>query len=183
VRADPYDRRAAFYLAQTLADLGRREAAIAAYERRAELGGWDEEVFYSRYRAGVLRADLGDWPAGLASLIDAWESRPARLEPVHEIVWRLRVRDQHRTALAFLTPVLGAAAPNDQLFVHQWVYDWGLRFEHTIVGYWAGDVDGALESCEILLRRDDLPDEHRLHVAANRAFCVERLGREGAAAL
>jgi glycosyltransferase involved in cell wall biosynthesis len=182
VREDPYDRRAAFYLAQTLADLGRGEAAIAAYERRIELGGWEEEVFYSRFRAGVLRADGGDWPGGLAALIDAWESRPARLEPVHEIVWRLRVRNQHRTALAFLGPVLDAAAPDDQLFVHAWVYDWGLRFEHTIVGYWAGDVEGALESCDLLLRRDDLPEEHRLHVAANRAFCIERLERERAAA-
>jgi hypothetical protein len=181
VREDPYDRRAAFYLAQTLADLGRDEAAIAAYDRRAELGGWDEEVFYSRFRAAALRAE-GDWPAGLAGLIDAWESRPARLEPVHEIVWRLRVRNQHRTALAFLSPVLDSPAPEDQLFVHAWVYDWGLRFEHTIVGYWAGDVEGALESCDLLLGRDDLPEEHRLHVAANRAFCVERLERERAAA-
>jgi tetratricopeptide (TPR) repeat protein len=178
VRADPYDGRAAFYLAQTLRDLGRTQAAIDAYARRAELGGWEEEVFYSRYQVGVLKADSGDWPGGLAALIDAWEDRPARLEPLHEIVWRLRVRNQHRTALAFLLRGLDAPVPDDQLFVHRWVYDWGLRFEHTIVGYWAGDLEGALESCDRLLARDDLPEEHRMHVAANRAFCLERLRRE-----
>jgi hypothetical protein len=113
----------------------------------------------------------------MAGLIDAWEYRPTRIEPLHELVWRLRVAGQYRTAHAFARVGLDVAIPQDQLFVHRWIYVWGMLFEYSIVAYWVGEEVAALEACEQLLALDELPHEHRLHVLANRAFCRERLRR------
>jgi tetratricopeptide (TPR) repeat protein len=175
VREDPYNRRAVFYLAQTHRDLGEVDQAIHWYDHRGQMGGWEEEVFYARFQAGVLRADRGDWPAAMASLIEAWEYRPTRVEPLHELVWRLRVAGHHRTAHAFARVGLEIPMPSDRLFVHRWIYRWGIRFEFSITGYWAGDIAAALTACEELLALDELPHDHRLHVLANRAFCRQRL--------
>lgn len=175
LREDPYDRRAAFYLAQTYQDLGQTEQAIAAYERRAELGGWEEEVFHSRLRAGVLRAESGDWPAGFAALVSAWESRPTRIEPLYELAWRLRVRGEPHTALLFAQRGLHLRPPTDRLFVQRWIHDWGMLFEFSVVAYWAGEFDAGLEACERLLTNPGLPDERRTETLANRGFCRERI--------
>ncbi|MGZ6642908.1 MAG: tetratricopeptide repeat protein [Solirubrobacteraceae bacterium] len=48
----PQDARARFYLAQTHRELGEPRRAIEHYRRRALLGGWAEEVYYSRLQIG-----------------------------------------------------------------------------------------------------------------------------------
>lgn len=175
VRADPADARAWFYLAQTERDLGRLAPALEAYERRIALGGWDEEVFWSRYQAASLRAQLDDWPGGLAGLVAAWESRPWRLEPLHELCWRLRLRGEHHTAYAFARAGVGRPEPDDALFVARWVWRWGMEFELSISSWWAGAYEESLAACDRLLARDDLPPEHRVQTLANRSHAVQRL--------
>jgi tetratricopeptide (TPR) repeat protein len=178
VAEDPHDRRSVFYLARTHDDLGHSEQALEWFARRAALGGWEEEVFWSTYRTGVLRADAGDWPAAVTDLIAAWELRPTRLEPLYELCWRLRDRGQHHAALAFARSGLGVPVPDDQLFVHRWIHEYGMLVEFSVAAYWAGDAREALEATERLLAMTDLPEAHREHALANRAFCVERIRRE-----
>ena len=54
-RTTPADlkTRYTFYLAQTYSCLEELEEAIAWYKRRAEVGGWVEEVFYSLFQIGM----------------------------------------------------------------------------------------------------------------------------------
>ena len=40
------------YLAQSYFDLGDYANARRWYQRRADMGGWEEEVYYSLYRVG-----------------------------------------------------------------------------------------------------------------------------------
>jgi cytochrome c-type biogenesis protein CcmH/NrfG len=49
LRQEPGNTRYAFYLAQSHYDAGDLERALEAYTRRAEMGGWEQEVFYSRW--------------------------------------------------------------------------------------------------------------------------------------
>jgi glycosyltransferase involved in cell wall biosynthesis len=160
--------RTAFYLAQTYRDLGDWEAAVRWYDRRAGMGGFDEEVFYSRFQVGVGRAELGDWPAALSDLIAAWELRPARLEPLYEIVSRLRLREEYRAAHALVQAGLGKGPPADILFVYPWVYRWGLLFEYSITAYWVGELREAFDACERLLALDDLPGVYRKQTRENK---------------
>lgn len=175
VQADPTDARAVFYLAQTYRDVGRRAEAIELYERRVGMGGWDQEIFYSLFQAGVLRADGGDWPGAMAQLVAAWEYRPSRLEPVYELASRLRVRGEYHTAHLFAQRGVGRPQPDDILFVWPWVYRWGLPFEYSITAYWVGEHRQALAACRQLLSLSDLPDEYRTQTVTNMRFCLQRL--------
>jgi tetratricopeptide (TPR) repeat protein len=172
---EPDNPRTVFYLAQTHRDLGHLDEAIGLYERRASMGGWEEEVFYSLFQVGVLRAEQGDWPAGMAALIAAWQYRPARLEPVYELASRLRGRREYQAAHLFAARGVGARQPPDILFVSPWVYRWGLLFEYSISAYWVGDPQAALGACNRLLALPDLPDPYRAQTLTNRGHCLRRL--------
>ncbi|MFH8622660.1 glycosyltransferase [Streptomyces vietnamensis] len=180
---DPTNPRTVFYLAQTLRDMGRSDEAVALYERRAAMGGWGEEVYVSLLQSGVLRADAGDWPAGMDALTRAWESRPERLEACYELAARLRKLRRHQAAHAVVSAVLDRGMPDDVLFTQPWVYRWGLLFEYSITAYWAGDHAASLAACDRLLALPDLPENYREQTLANRAFAVRRLTGTAAPAL
>jgi glycosyltransferase involved in cell wall biosynthesis len=56
---DPDNPRTHFYRAQTLKDMGRFEEAAEGYMKRAELGGWDEEVMYAWLQASRCVRQFG----------------------------------------------------------------------------------------------------------------------------
>jgi tetratricopeptide (TPR) repeat protein len=172
LRRDPRDVRTLFYVAQTLRDLGHTSTAIELYELRAELGGWNEEVYYALYQAGALRAAQGDWESGLATLLRAWELRPARVEALYSAVALLREHGLHHAAHGLVCIGLGLPRPPDTLFLERWVYEWGFLFEYSITAYWTGDPQGALDACNRLLARGDLPEHYRRQTIANREFCI-----------
>lgn len=178
---DPGNPRTVFYLAQTLRDLGETQEAIALYERRATMGGWEEEVYYALLQAGSLRAAAGPgaWPLAMDTLIRAWQSRPQRLEAVYELVTRLRGAGHHAAAHAFATAALDRPAPADWLFVQPWIYRWGLLFEYSITAYWTGDLPASLRACERLLALPDLPPRYREQTLRNREFAARGAVRAG----
>ena len=184
VERDPGDARAVFYLGQTHRDLGSREQAIELYERRAAMGGWDEEAFYARYQAGVLLADV-DWPRAMTTLVEAWEMRPQRLEPLQALSANLRIRGAHETA-----HMLAARGP-------------AVRRRRTRSSWRPGSTTGACcsstrsprtgSAIRVLrwrrrraLARDDLPALHREQAEHNRRAAIDEIakasGREGARA-
>ncbi|MEV4947685.1 glycosyltransferase [Streptomyces sp. NPDC053755] len=172
---NPTDTRTVFYLAQTMRDLGRAAEAIDLYERRARMGGWDEEVSYALLQAGILKADSGDWPSAMDTLSRAWEARPQRLEACYELASRLRRMGRHHSAHAVVTAALDREPPDDLLFLQPWIYRWGLLFEYSITAYWAGDTAGSLAACDRLLAMPDLPEAYREQTRTNREFAVRRL--------
>ena len=158
LQRQPEDARSIFYLAQSYRDLGDEERAVELYRRRAELGGWDEELFYALYQAGAL---LGrrDAAAGLPLLISAWQRRPSRAEPLHELARICRFQGWHKAARAFAARGLEIAHPRDQLFVHRWIYDWGLRYEFALASFGIGEREQALAATEELLSIPGLPSD------------------------
>lgn len=107
---DPTDRRTVFYLAQTYRDLDMVDAAIAMYRKRAQMGGWAEEVYWARYQAGCLLTEHVSFQQGAHHLLAAWESRPSRVEA-------LRALANSANAVANKTPL-----PDDVLFVRHAAY-------------------------------------------------------------
>ena len=174
---DPGDARTVFFLAATHRDLGHLDAAIEMYDRRVEMGGWEEEVFFAMLQAAVLRAKRDEWPAAMAGLIAAWEFRPSRMEPLYELASRLRLRGEYHTAYLFARRGVGQPVPRDLLCVSPWIYEWGLPFEYSICAYWVGNVRGALEACRRLLAMPNLPDDYRRSTLRNRQLCLHRLAK------
>ncbi len=105
--ADPSDRRTVFYLAQTYRDLDMPELAIVYYRLRAMMGGFQEEVYWSRYQAGVLLGEHVSFSEGADELLEAWRGRPTRVEALRALA---RLAD----SVADKYPV-----PDDTLFLRE----------------------------------------------------------------
>lgn len=168
--------RTTFYLAQTYRDLGRREAAIEWYRRRVELGGWDEEVFYANLQEGVLRLEDGLGPA-TAVLIEAWQRRSARAEPLYELARAHRERGSMFPAHLFASRGLQIPYPADILFVHRWIYTWGLRIERAVAAAAIGRLEEARDDFATLLETDAaLPGDIQAFAQSRLAELETRLG-------
>ncbi len=173
--------RTSFYLAQTYRDLDRREAAIRWYRKRVELGGWEEEVFYANLQEGILRLEDG---IGAASsvLLEAWQRRPSRAEPLYHLARAYRERGDTALAHLFACRGLEIGYPADLLFVNRWVYEWGIRLERAIAAARLGRLDEAFEDLRILAGTQDLPEAVQTFVATQLEELDERRSpRAGAA--
>jgi hypothetical protein len=161
---NPANERDTYYLAQTYNSLGDPRARDT-FLRRAEMGGYDEEVFYARFRAAMLAPD---WPSQRDELTAAWESRPWRMEPLVALARGHNAHDEHHTAYALsgITPPLH----KDNLFVHLDCWDWGLKFERSIAAWWVGQRGEAAMLCDELLANPRLPANVRAQVERNREF-------------
>jgi len=126
----PDDARTVFYLAQTMEALGERERARDLYERRSRMGGFEEEAWFAQLRGAVLLAAT-DPVASLGRLLECWQRRPARLEPIHEAAMLCEHRGWWQIARAMTAAVLDVERPNDILFVERWLYDGGIRDDHA----------------------------------------------------
>jgi tetratricopeptide (TPR) repeat protein len=179
-KAVPLNPRTLFYLAMTHYDLGHPEKALELYRRRMQLLPGHEETFYAAFRRAELEKH---WPTRLEGLLSAWDSRPWRLEPLHKAVMELNQRGLHRLAYSLAsTPRFSyeewAAKWNltqpDVIFVHQYVYDWGMDFELSICAQRTGHLEEALMLCDKLLAVENLPDNVREAVNRNRMFSLPK---------
>ena len=179
VNRDPDDARATFYLAQSYRDAGNFAAARQWYERRAAMGGWDEEVYCALYEAAQAMDQLGvPWPEVQSAYLRAWSARPTRAEPLHAIARRHRMEGEHRIGHLFAQQASRIPLPTtDLLFVDASVYEWRARDELAVCASWLGQWDETLEHCEGILARGDLPATDRARIAANRDQA--RQGRAG----
>lgn len=180
LKVDPTNARTVFYLAQTYRDLNRIDDALETYEMRAMMGGWEEEVFYSLYQAAVLVERRGhDWGAAFQAFVRAWESRPSRLEPIYHIANRLRRRKEYHTALLFAGPALLQPYPtNDILFVHRWMYTYGLPFEYLLCCAELGRHSDVIATADIILGCKDVPEAVMTETQRRRSIVQQLRGRK-----
>lgn len=80
---DPTSTRAWFYLGQTRQGFKDHSGAVLAYDRCAELRGWDEESAWACYRAAECLCELGQWQAA----IDRCGVGLTRHAGVSELAW------------------------------------------------------------------------------------------------
>jgi SAM-dependent methyltransferase len=177
VDRNPGDARSVFYLAQSYFDAGDFALARTWYERRAAMGGWEEEIFYSLFRVAAAMEQLGEpWPAVQDIYLRAWNQRPSRAEPLHAIA--RRHRKDARYSLGHLFASLAADIPlpvADRLFVHADVYSWQAVDEQAVCASWLGRWAETLDLCQRLLARHDIPADDRTRIAANRDLALSQL--------
>lgn len=168
--ANPENPRTFFYLAQTREGLGDIPGALAAYRRRIELGGWEEEIFWSMYKCGMLLESAGDWPAAAQMYITAWEFRSHRVEPLVHLARGYRERGAYGAALLWAERASVIELPvSDRLFVEPWMYSWGVKLELAANSWWCENRDRAEAIWRELLDHADLPSAIRDTVASNLA--------------
>lgn len=174
VGRNPEDARAVFYLAQSYFDLDDFANARRWYERRIEMGGRDEEVYYSMLRLAESVTKL-DWPWLVVQdiYLQAWEFRPTRAEALYAIARRYREDQRYLPGHLFAQRAAQIPFPkNDLLFIGADVYAWRATDEQAVCASQLGNHAEAFMLCRRLLALSDIPDVDRQRIAANRDVSV-----------
>lgn len=174
VERNPEDARSVFYLAQSYFDLGDFANARKWYERRVEMGGSDEEVYYSMLRLAESMTGL-DWPWLVVQdvYLQAWEFRPARAEALYAIARRYREQQRYLPGHLFAQRAAQTPFPEkDLLFVRADVYAWRALDEQAVCASQLGNHVEAFMLCRRLLALSDIPDSDRQRIAVNRDVSV-----------
>jgi glycosyltransferase involved in cell wall biosynthesis len=172
---DPSNVRHAFYLAQSYRDAGDGELALRWYRKRAEMGGWPQEVWFSLYQIAVLehRADK-PWPGVLEAYQRAYQYDPNRAEPLFRIGLAYQARREFHTAMLFLERAAALPLPPaSALFVERPLYEVQIPLEHGVAAFYAGDHDTSVAANNKLLRSKALPAALIEHVISNRRFSLD----------
>ena len=171
---DPEDARSAFYLAQSYFDLGDFANAQRWYARRAEMGGWDEEVYYSLLRVGESMLRLEEpWPAVQDAFMRAYESRPTRAEALHAIACYYRQQGRFQLGHMFAQRAASISPPaEDILFVWAAAHSWAARDEQAVGASNLGRHSEAFSLFRELLSGTQLGPDDRVRIAVNRDFSV-----------
>jgi glycosyltransferase involved in cell wall biosynthesis len=176
LREEPDNARYQFYLAQSWRDAGRLREAIDAYERRVAMGGWAEEVYYSKLQIGLLKERSGaPYADVVAAYLDACDCRPSRAEAPCELARYFRFHQRWILARHFAQIAASLPVPDDALFVERAVHDWRARDEWAIASYWCGDYAQCAALCRDLLASPHLPATERQRVQKNLEFALPHL--------
>jgi glycosyltransferase involved in cell wall biosynthesis len=179
LKEEPNNTRYVFYLAQSYRNALEHALALKNYEKRAEMGGWDEEVFYSLLQIGSIQETLGlPLETIIKSYLRAYQYRRSRVEPLYQIAHLLRDKKDFQSA--YLAAKIAQTVPpsSDILLVAQWMYDYGILLELSIDAYWIGKYEECQQLSLELLKRQNLPENVRTCIEGNLGFANEKLLEE-----
>ena len=142
IKDEPNNVRYYFYLANSYHDLGRFGEAINIYNKRIELGGWKEEVWYSYYRIGLCYKKMNKINDAIKYWLDGFEYYPERLEGLHEIIMHYRIVSKQKLANLFYQQAVQILNlnhdRNSYLFLHDEVYTSKIYYEYTVFASYLG---------------------------------------------
>ena len=171
LRHEPSNSRYVFYLARSYQDAGNLQLALDNYEKRADLGGWEEEVYWSLLQIAHIKASLKRSPEEvIASYKEAMEYRPLRIEAPYYLANFYREIESFEEGYKLAKMAMSMPVVQDILFVEHWIYDWGILLECSISAYWTNRIDEFEQLSLRLLKNKDLTDDVRQCILQNLAF-------------
>ncbi len=140
---------------------------------RVRMGGWAEEVWYSKYQIGRLREMLAhSTEEVLQAYLDAYTARPSRSEPMVAAASVCRRTRQRGLQLLHASVAIHIPYPkDDRLFVEWTAYDWRAWDEFAMACWHLGRLDDCLwANFRILCQSEDCPEER---IVGNIASCSD----------
>ncbi|CAB4162369.1 Glycosyltransferase 2-like [uncultured Caudovirales phage] len=136
IAANPNDARAWFYLGQSYMGLQDWDAAKSCFYTRSQMGGWDEEVWFSELQAArCCYQRIGPCFRGgdaiavaVSRTLEAYDARPTRAEPLADLVGYMIEAGNLNAAALFRDKIRDIPMPEDLLFVDPAAYD--LPYRH-----------------------------------------------------
>jgi len=170
LKTEPENSRYQFYLAQSYFDSQQYEKSEQAYLKRAHMGGWPEEVYYSLYRVAICKALLNrSWGEIKESFLIAYNFRPSRAEPLFHIAQIYRTKF-NQPAIAYIYAKMAAEIPfpqQDILFIPEIIYKFAILDELAAVAFYAGRPDVGYQASKILLEQGRVPESELPRVQEN----------------
>lgn len=176
IKDEPNNERYHFYLAQSYKDIRNYDEAIKWYKARIAMGGWKEEVWYSKFMIGDIYTELGDWDQAMHWYLDAFEYNPDRAETLHRIACNYRLRGNKQLAYLFAKRGSMIPYPKDQvLFVHYPMYDYKFDEELSIVSDVTPFKEDGYNAANRLLLKRSVPKYVKDYTHVNMYYYVENL--------
>ncbi len=182
IKQEPHNERYAFYLGESYRDANQPEKAIEWYQKRIEMGGWPEEVYWSYYQIAYIKERLGYSEDEIVSSYNrAHRYRPHRPETVFRLAAYLNRTGRQDLAYETLKG-FEALAPTerDTLFNEDWMKTWGIPMELAYAAYSLGKYIECFLISEQMLKQD-LDQPIRDQVVLNQGFALEKIKEQGKA--
>ena len=179
LKDEPWNSRYMFYLAQSYRDTQQWDESIHWYQKRIDMGGWDEEVWYSQYMVGWCMIHRGDdWYSFMPEIMKAWTMRPWRCEPI----WILGVEARKRNMLPQAYALSKAAAQipfpdKDLLFIANPAYEFIALDEFAANAFHMGKFDESENASIHLLKNPKIDAKNRGRIRKNLWFSQKNLGK------
>jgi hypothetical protein len=149
-----------FYLAQSYFDSQQWEKAEEAYIKRANAGGWEEEVYYSMFRLAVISCILErPFTEQTSRFLNAWAYRPIRAEPLYQLAKLHRMKNEPRQAFLYAKHAAELPIPpQDILFISEDVYKWMCVDEIGATAFYCNDFERGAAACKYIIDNKLCPD-------------------------
>jgi glycosyltransferase involved in cell wall biosynthesis len=175
IETDPFlISRYTFYLAQSCRDSLEKEKAIYWYNERAKQGFWNQEIYISLYQVAKIKESL-EYPSDdiVQSYMRAYEVCPERIEALHGAISYCRRNGRNHQAFMMVTYARSMPVNKTGLFSENWIWDYGIDDEYSIVSYWTGHIKEGIEVTEKLIGK--IPEEQKERVLKNMKYLKEKL--------
>jgi len=172
---EPDNVRYVFYLAQSYRDANIDIKAIENYEKRANMGGWNEEIYISLYESGKAKERLGLPTYDIESTyLKATYANPKRAEAYCALAKYFRLKGNNIKAYCYAKLALSVPKPIEGLFIEETCYAYNRFDEMGIIAYYLDHFKEGKEACEYLLTLN-LPENERVRVENNLKFYLLKL--------
>ena len=173
------ERRYVFYLAQSYRDAGMLDRSIEAYQRRVDLGGWNEEVYISKYWIARQKQGLNKSDSDIIdAYLSAWEYKPNRLEALYHLIKFLGAKKRYALAFALSSIGMKTGPCSDILFVEDDIWKWRMPDEYSVLAYYNGNAEEAYKTTEIIIKSpifNTLPPNEKDRITKNMEFYSQGL--------
>lgn len=158
--------RYCFYLGQSYRDCNEKEKAIYWYNERVKHKGWDQEIYYSLYQIAKLKEVLNYKEDDIIqSYMKAHETCPFRIEAIFGAIVYCRKSLKFNQAYILAKYAKTLSFIEEGLFIENWIYEFGLDDELSVVCYWLGKYNEAIEITQKLILK--APESQKQRVLKN----------------
>ena len=177
---EPKNSRYQFYLGQSYFDSQQWEKAEKAYTDRVQMGGWEEEVYYSMFRLAIISCLLErPFEEQSSRFLHAWAYRPIRAEPLHQLARLHRTRGEPRQAYLYAKHAAELKIPSqDILFISQDVYNWMCIDEIGATAFYVHDFERGAAACKYILDKNLAPKDERQRIQDNYSTYLKVLSEQ-----
>ncbi len=154
IAREPDNPRYVYYLAQSYRDSGQSERALAMYQKRAAMGGWDQEVWHAKYMAAAIMGNLNKSTAEVSrAFLEAYQFRPTRAEPLVQLARWHRLKGEMALAYLYAAQAATLKIPEDTIFVEKNAYEWQALDELSVSAWYIGNKPVGKQAAEELMKR------------------------------
>ncbi len=171
LESEPDNARYLTFLGQCYMNAKHYREARAAFEKRLDLGGWDQELFLSLYNIGQIdELENRDFKTILDSYTRAFLFRPKRAEPLFRLACCCYAEENYILGYIIAQFARTLPMPQENLVVDCKVYHYLLPFIMANCAHKLGKNQEAVEIYKSILSSPALPSDiaeectHNLHV-------------------